>query len=141
MSIASNLAEVRERIAESARRAGRQPSEITLVAVSKTFAADRMREAWAAGQRDFGENKVQEGLQKIADTADSPARWHLIGHLQSNKAKKAAAAFACVQSVDSVELLQRLDDGAGQRPLGSAAARGSGTGRLRWRSHQVWRTA
>ena len=120
MSIASNLAEVRERIAESARRAGRQPSEITLVAVSKTFDADRMREAWAAGQREFGENKVQEGLQKIADTADSPARWHLIGHLQSNKAKKAAAAFACVQSVDSVELLQRLDDGAGQRPPGSA---------------------
>ena len=120
MSIASNLAEVRERIAESARRAGRQPSEITLVAVSKTFAADRMREAWAAGQREFGENKVQEGLQKIAETADSPARWHLIGHLQSNKAKKAAAAFACVQSVDSVELLQRLDDAAGQRPPGSA---------------------
>jgi PLP dependent protein len=120
MSIASNLAETRERIAESARRAGRQPSEVTLVAVSKTFAADRMREAWTAGQREFGENKVQEGLQKIADTADSPARWHLIGHLQSNKAKKAAAAFACVQSVDSVELLQRLDDAAGQRPPGSA---------------------
>ncbi len=91
-----------------------------MVAVSKTFGADRMREAWAAGQREFGENKVQEGLQKIADTADSPARWHLIGHLQSNKAKKAAAAFACIQSVDSVELLQRLDDGAGQRPPGTA---------------------
>jgi len=120
MSIASNLAEVRERIAESARRAGRQPSEITLVAVSKTFSADRMREAWAAGQREFGENKVQEGLQKIADTADSPARWHLIGHLQSNKAKKAATTFACIQSVDSVELLQRLDHGAGPRPAGSA---------------------
>lgn len=120
MSIASNLAEVRDRIAESARRAGRPPAEITLVAVSKTFGADRMREAWAAGQREFGENKVQEGLQKIADTADSPARWHLIGHLQSNKARKAATAFACVQSVDSVELLQRLDDGAGQRPRGMA---------------------
>ena len=118
--IASNLAEVRTRIAEAARRAGRQASEITLVAVSKTFGADRVREAWAAGQREFGENKVQEGLQKIADTADSPARWHLIGHLQSNKAKKAAAAFACVQSVDSVELLQRLDDAAGQRPPGAA---------------------
>ena len=73
MSIASNLAEVRERIAESARRAGRQASEITLVAVSKTFAADRVREAWEAGQREFGENKVQEGLQKIADTTDIPA--------------------------------------------------------------------
>ena len=119
MSIASNLADVRERIAESARRAGRQPSEVTLVAVSKTFGADHVREAWAAGQREFGENKVQEGLQKIADTTDIPARWHLIGHLQSNKAKKAAAAFSCVQSVDSVELLQRLDDGAGQRPPGT----------------------
>ncbi len=120
MSIASNLAEVRDRIAESARRAGRQASEITLVAVSKTFGADRVREAWAAGQREFGENKVQEGLQKIADTSDIPARWHLIGHLQSNKAKKAAAAFSCVQSVDSVELLQRLDEAAGQRPPGTA---------------------
>jgi pyridoxal phosphate enzyme (YggS family) len=120
MSIASNLAEVRDRIAESARRAGRTAADITLVAVSKTFGADRVREAWDAGQREFGENKVQEGLQKIADTADIPARWHLIGHLQSNKAKKAAARFACIQSVDSVELLQRLDDAAAARPGGSA---------------------
>ena len=120
MSIANNLAEVRERIAESARRAGRQASDITLVAVSKTFGADCVREAWDAGQREFGENKVQEGLQKMADTADIPARWHLIGHLQSNKAKKAAASFACIQSVDSVELLQRLDDAAAARPRGSA---------------------
>jgi hypothetical protein len=120
MSIASNLAEVRDRIAESAHRAGRQASDVTLVAVSKTFSADRVREAWQAGQREFGENKVQEGLQKIADTADIPARWHLIGHLQSNKAKKAAATFACIQSVDSVELLQRLDDAAAARTEGSA---------------------
>jgi pyridoxal phosphate enzyme (YggS family) len=80
--------------------------------VSKTFGADRVREAWAAGQREFGENKVQEALQKIADTADMPLRWHLIGHLQSNKAKKAAGSFACIQSVDSLELLQRLDQAA-----------------------------
>jgi len=120
MSIASNLAEVRGRIAESARRAGRPATDITLVAVSKTFGADRVREAWDAGQREFGENKVQEGLQKIADTADISARWHLIGHLQSNKAKKAAASFACIQSVDSVELLQRLDDAAAARPPGSS---------------------
>jgi PLP dependent protein len=120
MSIASNLAEVRERIAESARRAGRLASDVTLVAVSKTFDAARVREAWLAGQREFGENKVQEGLQKIADTADIPARWHLIGHLQSNKARKAAAMFACIQSVDSVELLQRLDDAAAARTDGSA---------------------
>ena len=119
MSIAANLAEVRDRIAESARRAGRQASDITLVAVSKTFGADRVREAWAAGQRDFGENKVQESLQKIAETADVPARWHLIGHLQSNKAKKAVGPFVCIQSVDSVDLLRRLDDAAGMRPAGS----------------------
>ena len=120
MSIASNLAEVRDRIAASARRAGRQASEITLVAVSKTFGADRVREAWDAGQREFGENKVQEGLQKLGETADIPARWHLIGHLQSNKAKRAAASFACIQSVDSVELLRRLDEAAAARPAGSA---------------------
>jgi pyridoxal phosphate enzyme (YggS family) len=85
---------------------------VTLVAVSKTFGADAVRAAWAAGQRDFGENKVQEALQKIADTADIDVRWHLIGHLQSNKAKKAAGPFACIQSVDSVDLLERLDRAA-----------------------------
>jgi pyridoxal phosphate enzyme (YggS family) len=115
MSIASNLADVRARIAASAERSGRTATDVTLVAVSKTFGADRVREAWEAGQREFGENKVQEGLQKIASTADIPARWHLIGHVQSNKAKKAAASFACVQSVDSVELLQRLDEAAALR--------------------------
>ena len=120
MSIATNLAEVRDRIGESARRAGRAATDITLVAVSKTFSADCVREAWDAGQREFGENKVQEGLQKIADTVDIPARWHLIGHLQSNKAKKAAAGFGCIQSVDSVELLQKLDEAAAGRPTGVA---------------------
>jgi pyridoxal phosphate enzyme (YggS family) len=87
---------------------------VTLVAVSKTFGAEAVRAAWAAGQRDFGENKVQEALQKIAETADIEARWHLIGHLQTNKAKKAAGPFACIQSVDSVDLLQRLDRAAAE---------------------------
>jgi pyridoxal phosphate enzyme (YggS family) len=120
MSIASNLAEVRDRIGEAARRAGRAATDITLVAVSKTFGAESVREAWDAGQREFGENKVQEGLQKIAAMVDIPARWHLIGHLQSNKARKAATAFGCIQSVDSVELLQRLDEAAAGRPAGTA---------------------
>jgi PLP dependent protein len=115
LSIAENLAEVRGRIADAARRAGRNGGDVTLVAVSKTFPADRVREAYAAGHRDFGENKVQEGLLKQADTADIPLRWHLIGHLQSNKAKKAAAGFAAVHSVDSVELLHRLDEAAAAR--------------------------
>jgi len=113
VSIADNLTEVRGRISEAARRSGRSASDVTLVAVSKTFPADRVREAWDAGQRDFGENKVQEGLQKIADTTDIAIRWHLIGHLQSNKAKKAAGVFAWIQSVDSLDLLRRLD-AAGQ---------------------------
>ena len=120
MSIAENLTEVRGRIADAARRAGRDASEITLVAVSKTFPVDRVREAHAAGQLDFGENKVQEGLQKLADAADIALRWHLIGHLQSNKAKKAAAGFACIHSVDSIDLLRRLDETAADRPAGAA---------------------
>ena len=120
MSIAENLADVRGRIAEAARRAGRAVEDITLVAVSKTFPLDCVRDAHAAGQRDFGENKVQEGLQKLADAADIALRWHLIGHLQSNKAKKAAAAFACVHSVDSIDLLRKLDEGAAARPAGAA---------------------
>lgn len=112
MSIADNLAEIRGRMADAARRSGRSPSDVTLVAVSKTFGADAVREAWAAGQRDFGENKVQEALQKIEATADIEIRWHLIGHLQSNKARKAAGAFAVVHSVDSVGLLEKLDAAA-----------------------------
>jgi PLP dependent protein len=111
-TIAANLQSVTSRIGAAARRAGRDPSDVQLIAVSKTFGADHVRAAWAAGQRDFGENKVQEALQKIGETADMEIRWHLIGHLQSNKAKKAAAPFACVHSVDSVDLLQKLDAAA-----------------------------
>lgn len=112
MAIADNLADVRRRVAEAARRTGRSPDEVTLVAVSKTFGADAVRDAWAAGQRDFGENKVQEALQKIDATADIEIRWHLIGHLQSNKARKAATAFSTIHSVDSVGLLEKLDAAA-----------------------------
>jgi pyridoxal phosphate enzyme (YggS family) len=111
-TIAANLRSVRSRIDAAARRAGRDPSDILLVAVSKTFSAAHVRAAWAAGHRDFGENKVQEALQKIAETADKDLKWHLIGHLQSNKAKKAAAGFACIHTVDSVDLLKKLDQAA-----------------------------
>ncbi|HVJ28212.1 MAG TPA: YggS family pyridoxal phosphate-dependent enzyme [Vicinamibacterales bacterium] len=110
--IAENLGIVRARMNAAAGRANRDPGEITLIAVSKTFSADHVRAAWAAGQQDFGENKVQEALQKIADTAGTPMKWHLIGHLQSNKARKAAGPFACIHSVDSLDLLQRLDAAA-----------------------------
>jgi pyridoxal phosphate enzyme (YggS family) len=118
LSIAENLADVRRRIAAAAGRSGRRPSDVTLVAVSKTFSAAHVREAWAAGQRDFGENKVQEALQKMPETADMPIRWHLIGHLQSNKVRKAAGAFACVHSIDSVDLLGRLDAAVAALPPG-----------------------
>ena len=117
--IAANLAGVRDRIGAAARRAGRNPAEVTLVAVSKTFPAEAVRAAHAAGQLDFGENKVQEALQKIDGTADISVRWHLIGHLQSNKARKAAPAFSFIHSVDSLDLLKRLDAAAaetGARP-------------------------
>src|SRR5262245_23351879 len=112
MSVATDLAAVRQRIARAALSVGRDPSSIRLIAVSKTFPLDAIREAYDAGQREFGENRVQEGLQKIERSTDLSIRWHLLGHLQTNKARKAASAFAVVQSVDSVELLQKLDGGA-----------------------------
>jgi pyridoxal phosphate enzyme (YggS family) len=112
--IADNLDAVRRRLRAAAERAGRLPSDIQLIAVSKTFGPERVRAAAAAGQLDFGENRVQEGLDKIERLkAGAPAlRWHLIGHLQSNKARRAAAAFDWIQSVDSPELLRRIDAGA-----------------------------
>ncbi len=110
--IAENLSTVRARMDAAAGRANRDPGEITLIAVSKTFGADYVRAAWAAGQQEFGENKVQEALQKIGETAGTPVNWHLIGHLQSNKARKACVPFACIHTVDSLDLLQRLDSAA-----------------------------
>lgn len=110
--IAARLIEVRARIDAAARSAGRDPASVRLVAVSKTFPLSAIREAFAAGQRDFGENRVQEALQKISGSADLPIRWHLIGHLQTNKARKAGPAFAVIQSVDSEELLEKLDRAA-----------------------------
>jgi pyridoxal phosphate enzyme (YggS family) len=109
--IADRVAAVRERIARAAERASRRPGEVTLVAVSKTHPEEAVRAAFAAGVRDFGENRVQEAEPKVAATADlvaSGLRWHLVGHLQSNKARKAAALFGVVQSVDSLDLAERL---------------------------------
>jgi pyridoxal phosphate enzyme (YggS family) len=113
-SIAARLADIRTRIADAAISAGRDPSSIRLIAVSKTFSIDAIREAYAAGQRDFGENRVQEALQKIAAGADLEIRWHLLGHLQTNKARKAAPAFSAIHSIDSVELLQKVDAAAAE---------------------------
>jgi PLP dependent protein len=108
----ARLAGIRERIARAAGRAGRDPASVRLIAVSKTFDADHVRIAAEAGQLDFGENKVQEALDKMDRTADLPLRWHLVGHLQSNKAAKAAGRFDVVHSVDSAALLTRLDEAA-----------------------------
>ena len=113
-TITSNLQSVRSRIDAAARRAGRDPSDIRLIAVSKMFTANHVRAAWSAGQRDFGENKVQEALQKIAETAELEIRWHLIGHVQSNKVKKAAPAFAAIHAIDSVDLVRRVDTSAAE---------------------------
>ncbi len=110
-ALRSRLAGVRDRIARAARRAGRDPSSIRLVAISKTFPAEYVRAAAAAGQIDFGENKVQEALQKIERTADLSIRWHLVGHLQSNKAKKASR-FDAIHSIDGADLLTKVDAAA-----------------------------
>jgi PLP dependent protein len=112
MSVSLRLAAIRRRIDDAARSAGRDPAAVRLVAVSKTFPTEAVHEAYAAGQRDFGENRVQEALQKINQSTDFQIRWHLLGHLQTNKARKAAPAFAMIQSVDSVELLRKLDGAA-----------------------------
>ena len=109
MTIADRLAGIRARIAAAARSAGRDPSSVRLVAVSKTFPIESIRDAYAAGQREFGENRVQEALEKIGAGGDLDIRWHLLGHLQTNKVRKAAPAFSTIHSVDSVELLQKID--------------------------------
>ena len=112
--IPRRLAEVRDKLANAAIRAGRKPEDVRLIAVSKTHPIDAVRAAAAAGQQDFGENKVQEALQKIAQSSDTALRWHLIGHLQSNKARKAAQAVGAIHAVDSMELLKKVDQAAGE---------------------------
>ncbi len=113
-ALRARLADVRERIARAAGRARRDPASIRLIAVSKTFTADYVRAVADCGQVDFGENKVQEALQKMDQTTDLPIRWHLVGHLQSNKARKAAGRFDAVHSIDSLQLAERLEEAAGE---------------------------
>jgi len=108
-TIRDNLSAVQERIAIAAVRAGRRVEEITMVGVSKTHPAEAIRMAYAAGLRHFGENRVQEWEGKRAAVGDLPATWHLVGHLQSNKAARAAGLFHTVDSVDELALAQRLD--------------------------------
>jgi pyridoxal phosphate enzyme (YggS family) len=115
MSISDNVATVRERIAAAARRTGRGTDDIALMAVSKTQPPDRVREAYEAGLRLFGENRVQEFATKVEALRDlRDAEWHLIGHLQTNKAAKAVEMFRAVDSVDSLKLAEKLDAAAGK---------------------------
>ena len=116
MSIAENIARVRERITAAARRAGREPQGIALMAISKTVSPDRIRQAYAVGVRVFGENRVQEFSAKrdaVEDLKD--AEWHMVGHLQSNKAHAAVELFHAIDSVDSARLMQRLESAAKER--------------------------
>jgi pyridoxal phosphate enzyme, YggS family len=114
LSIAENILQVQERIATAARRAGRKADEITLMGVSKTFPAEAIRKAYVAGVRVFGENRVQEFAGKVEALRDlSDARWHLIGHLQTNKAAKAVELFDAIDTVDSVRAADKLNSSAG----------------------------
>lgn len=111
--IADNLAAVRARIASACRAAQRPPSSVTLLAVSKTWPAAAVREAWQAGQTAFGESYVQEALAKMDKLADLPIEWHFIGPIQSNKTRAIAENFAWVHSVDREKIARRLSE---QRP-------------------------
>ena len=113
MSIAENIARVREQISAAAKRPHRNPDEITLMAVSKTFPPELIREAHAAGLRSFAENRVQEFTGKIESLKDlQDAEWHMIGHLQTNKAAKAVGLFSAVDSLDSLRLAEKLNTAA-----------------------------
>src|SRR5215475_8961981 len=115
-SIRENLERLHVRIARAAGRAGRRADEITLIGVSKTRPASDIRDAFEAGLVHFGENRVQEWEGKRGEIANLPCRWHLIGHLQSNKAARAARLFHCLDSVDDIALAERLDRARGEMP-------------------------
>jgi hypothetical protein len=112
-SVSANLAQVRKRIELAVLAAGRPADEVTLLAVSKTMPAQAVREAYNAGQLAFGENYIQEGVDKIASLADLPLVWHCIGPIQSNKTKLVAENFAWVHSIDRLKIAERL---SAQRP-------------------------
>lgn len=118
--LADNIRSVRSRIEAACQRAGRDPSDVKLVAVSKTHPLEVIRNAMAAGLAVFGENRVQEAESKITELGRERSEWHLVGHLQSNKARRAVELFDVIQSVDSIEIATRLDricDETGREPL------------------------
>ena len=112
MGIAENIERVQERISRACQRSGRAVEDVRLIAVSKTMPAESIRQAHAAGLREFGENRVQEAASKCRELENLDAVWHLIGHLQSNKAKQACQLFDWIQSLDSLHLAERIDRSA-----------------------------
>jgi pyridoxal phosphate enzyme (YggS family) len=112
VDIGENLARVKGRIAAACGRSGRRPEDVRLVAISKTVPPERIREAYEAGLRDFGENRVQEAEGKRPALSDLTVTWHLVGHLQTNKARRARELFHWVHSVDSLRLAQKLHQAA-----------------------------
>jgi pyridoxal phosphate enzyme (YggS family) len=112
MGIKENVAQVQERIVAACRRSRRGPDDVKLVAISKTFPPEYVRAAYEAGLRDFGENRVQEAMAKRPALSDLSITWHLVGHLQTNKAKAARELFHWVHAVDSFRLAQKLDQAA-----------------------------
>ena len=108
-TLSERFADVRNRIAAAARRSNRSPDQVALIAISKTHPAHTLRDGLKAGITDFGENRVQEAEGKIVELGRTAARWHLVGHLQTNKAGRAVKLFDCIHSLDSVDLAERLD--------------------------------
>ena len=131
--LADNLAIVQKNIEQACLKAGRDPKEVTLVAVSKTKPVEMLQEAYDAGARVFGENKVQEIMDKY-DRLPSDIQWHMIGHLQRNKVKYIIDKVAMIHSVDSVRLAQTIEQEAAKRSLYAGAHRSKCSGR----GEQIW---
>lgn len=112
MDITDNIARVQERMAAACRRSGRRAEDVRLLAITKTVSVERIRAAYEAGLRDFGENRVQEAKAKRPALSELTATWHLVGHLQTNKARAARELFHWVHSVDSLRLAQKIDQAA-----------------------------
>jgi len=115
-SVSENWQRLQARVAAAAERAGRRPSDVTTIAVSKTFPAHAVQEAYEGGVRIFGENYVQEALEKMA-ALPGDIHWHMIGHLQTNKAKQVAGRFALIHSVDSLHVAREIDKQAAKREI------------------------
>jgi pyridoxal phosphate enzyme (YggS family) len=116
MSVSENWSRLKARVGAAAERAGRRPEDVSVIAVSKTFPVNVVREAYESGVRVLGENRVQEALEKMPQLPQDIA-WHLVGHLQSNKARQAVGRFALIHSIDSVHLAQEVDKQAAKRDL------------------------